>query len=426
MKYIFTLLILGQILMAATIQHLQIGDMKVPVIFESDTRLPLVAMQFTFTNSGSITDTTKAGLAKFSARVMGEGTKELGSSAFAEALEAKAIHISASTGTETFIVEMSCLKEEFEEGLKHFDALLKDPNLSEEAINKVKKTTIGSLSGKENDYDYVASNELMSLLFKDTVLANPASGTIASVQGIELDDVKAFIKEHLVSSRLIVVIGGDIDIESAKEKIAKVIEAMPKGQSSDIGNYAVNNNPQESVLKKETEQAYIYFGSPYHMVDDSPENYKAKVASFILGTGGFGSRLMEEIRVKRGLAYSAYATVNISKSSSYFKGFLQTKIESREEAEKTVKEVIADFVTNGVTKEELAQTKMFMFGSEPLRVETMSQRLNRTFLEFYKGQELGYSAKELKLISELKLKDLNAFIKSHKEINELSFAVVTK
>ncbi|MDO8453621.1 MAG: insulinase family protein, partial [Sulfurimonas sp.] len=188
MRYIFTLLILGQIIMAATIEYIETNSSKVPVVYESDTRLPLVTMQFTFTNSGSVTDVKKAGLARLSAKVMSEGTKTLGSAAFAEALEAKAIHISASSGGETFVIEMSCLKEEFDEALHYFDALLRDPNLSDEALGKVKTMTLGSLSSKESDFDYVASNELKAILFKGTVLGQPSLGTIESVKSIELSD----------------------------------------------------------------------------------------------------------------------------------------------------------------------------------------------------------------------------------------------
>ncbi len=426
MKFFITLLLLGQILMAATVEYIETNGMKIPLIFENDKRLPLVTMQFVFTNSGSIADKTKAGLAKFSAKVMGEGTKKLGSSAFAEALESKAIHISSSTGVETYVMELGCLNEEFDDGLEYFKELLADPNLTKEAINNVKSRTLGALSRKENDYDYVASNELKSLLFKGSVLAQPSSGTLQSVESIKLQDVKSFLKEHLVSSKLIVVIGGDVDLKSAKKKIAKIIDAMPKGKASKVTHYEVSKKKQESILKRDTEQAYIYFGSPYYLNVDSKEYYKSKVAAFILGAGGFGSRLMEEIRVKRGLAYSAYARTHISKSRSYFSGYLQTKLESLEEAKSTVNEVIADFVKNGVTQEELDQTKKFLLGSEPLRVETMSQRLNRTFMEFYNGRGIGYAAKELKLIKELKLEDLNNFIKKHTEITELSYAIVTK
>jgi len=417
---------LGQIIMAATVEYIEVNGLKVPLIFENDKRLPLATMQFVFTNSGSIRDTDKAGLAKVSARVMNEGTKKLGSSAFAEVLEAKAIHISSTTGTETFVMEVGSLKEEFDDALGYFDSLLKNPNFSKEALEKVKTTTIGALSRKENDFDYVASNELKSILFKGSVLEKPSSGTIESVKSIELDDVKEFIKSNLVSSKLIVVLGGDIDLEETKTKIAKIIDSMPKGKKSEVKNYSVVKDAEDSVLKRETEQAYVYFGSPYNMSVEDEDYYKARVATFILGTGGFGSRLMEEIRVKRGLAYSAYARVHVSKSSSYLSGYLQTKTESLKEAKKTVKEVVADFVKNGVTKDELAQTKKFLLGSEPLRVETMSQRLNRTFMEYYKGHPFGHSAKELEKIEELKLKDLNKFIKEHIEILDLSFAVVTK
>ena len=425
-KILFTMLILGQIIMAATVEYIETNGIKVPVIFEHDTRLPLVTMQFTFINAGSITDTKKAGLAKFSAKVMNEGTKELGSSAFAESLESRAIHIHASTGIETFVMEVGCLKEEFPNALAKFNSLLKDPNFTKEAVEKVKTMTLGSLGRKENDFDYVASNELKSLLFKDSVLGKPSNGTPQSVQSIELKDVEEFVKSHLNVANLIVVLGGDIDIEDAKAKIKKVIHSLAKGKKSTPKHYEVNKKPSQSILKKDTQQAYIYFGSPYYMSDTDEDYYKARVATFILGTGGFGSRLMEEIRVKRGLAYSAYARVSVSKSSSYFTGYLQTKLESLDEAQKTVNEVIAQFVKNGVTKEELAQTKKFLLGSEPLRVETMSQRLNRTFMEFYKGFELGHSAIELKKIENLKLKDLNKFIKKHTEINDLSYAIVTK
>ena len=426
MKIFLTLLILGQILMAATIEYIETKSLKIPVIFEYDNRLPLVTMQFTFTNSGSITDTTKSGLAKMSAKVMNEGTKKLGSSAFAEALESKAIHISSSTGTETFVIEVGSLKENFDDALVYFETLLKDPNLTDKALDKVKNTTIGSLSRKENDFDYIAGNELKSILFKGSVLANSSSGTIESVKSIELNDVKNFIKTNLVREKLIVVLGGDIDLKTAKVKIAKIISSLNKGKKTEVKNYTVTKTPKESILKKETQQAYVYFGSPYNMKSGDEDYYKARVATFILGTGGFGSRLMEEIRVKRGLAYSAYARVSITKSSSYMTGYLQTKLESMDEAKKTVKEVVAKFVKSGVTKEELEQTKKFLLGSEPLRVETMSQRLNRTFMEFYKGQDLGHSKAELKKIEKLKLKDLNAFIKEHKEILEMSFAIVTK
>lgn len=426
MKIFLTLLLLGQIIMAATIDTIEINGVSVPLIYEEDKRLPIVTTQIVFTNSGSITDIKKAGVAPFSAKILNEGTQKLGSNAFAEALESKAIHISSTAGSETFVMEVSSLKDEYENSLKYLDMLLKDPNYSKESMSKIKTMTLGSLSRKENDFDYIAGSELKRLMFEGTVLGTPSAGTKESITSVRVTDIKRFVKEHIVLSRAIIVVGGDISLEEVKKNMQEALSSLEVGKDEDVVFYEVSKEIKKSVLKKETEQAYIYFGTPYNMKVDDAEYFKARVATFILGTGGFGSRLMEEIRVKRGLAYSAYARVHMSKSSSYMKGYLQTKLDSMDEAKKTVSEVIQDFVKNGVTKEELEQTKKFLLGSEPLRVETMSQRLNRTFMDYYKGFESGHSSHELEKIKNLKLKDLNKFIKSHKEILNITYAIVTK
>ena len=411
--------------MASTLDYITVEGVKVPLIHEEDTRLPMVSMQVVFEVSGSIEDGKHPGLAKMSAKMMNEGTSKLGSIGFAKVLDAKAVHLSASTGTETFVMELSSLKESFDYGLKEFGVLLDDPNLNRETLEKVKSLTIGGLSRKENDYDYVAARTLKATLFKGTPLEHPSSGSIEDVKKIEIKNVEQFLKEHLVISRAVIVVGGDITLADAKAKATKLLKHLPKGSDKKLPFIEVAKKSHRVVLERKTEQAYIYFGSPYETRVDDADEYKARVGTFILGTGGFGSRLMEEIRVKRGLAYSAYARINAARSNVYFMGYLQTKLESQNEAEETVKEVIAKFVKGGVTQEELDQAKKFLLGSEPLRVETLSQRLSRTFQEYYKGQELGSSLKELEKIEALKLEDLNTYIKKHTEINDLTFAIVT-
>jgi predicted Zn-dependent peptidase len=427
MKYLLILLFLGQAIMAATVNYIDVKGVKIPLIFEEEKRLPIVSMQLVFRNAGTITDTDKTeGLAKISSKMMNEGTLSLGSNGFATALDSKAIQLSASVGTETFVVEYGSLKDQFDEGTKLFSSLLKEPNLTKKSLDKVKTDMIGTLSAKENDFDYVADNALKSLLFKGTPLALPDLGTVSSVKKIKLSQVQKFLQQHLVLSNMIIVMGGDITLEEAKKKAVALASNLEVGKATSIKHYETSDAQKEKIIKRETQQAYLYFGSPYNLSVSDKENYKARVATYILGTGGFGSRLMEEIRVKKGLAYSAYARVSISNSSSYMSGYLQTKLESLDDAKATVKTVFADFVKDGVTQDELDQTKKFLLGSEPLRIETLSQRLSRTFMEFYRGEELGHSQKELELIKNLKLSDLNDYIKKHKEILSLSYAVVTK
>jgi len=413
-------------LMSATIKHIQTNNLDIPVVFEENSTLPTFNLQLVFKNAGYIQDNDKNGLANLSAKLLNEGTKTLGSVKFAQKLENQAISLHASNGFETFVIELSSLKSEYKPALALLKELLKDPNYSKQSIEKIKTTLIGGLKRKENDFDYVARNNLNRLLFKDTPLENPASGTVESLSNIELKDVKKFIEKNLILENLIVVAGGDITFEELEKNIPTILNALPHGKEKSLTTIQANANAQIKEEIKETQQAYIYFGTPFYLDAKDEKTYIAKVASFILGGSGFGSRLMEEIRVKRGLAYSAYGSVSINKSYSCFTGYLQTKLESAQEAQELVKALIEEFVQNGVTQKELDSAKKFLMGSEPLRTETLSQRLNRAFTYYYRGLEPNFAQIELEKIGNLTLDELNTFIKSHNEITQLTFSVVRK
>lgn len=413
--------------MASTLDTIEVKGVKIPFIYEEDNRLPIMSMQLVFQKSGGVDEGSKGGLAKISAKMFNEGSLKRGSVGFASALEERAIGLSSTSGTETFVMELGSLKEEFDTGLSLMQELLEEPNFTEKSLEKVKTIALSELSRKESDFDSVASDELKAVLFEGTPLSIPNSGTKESVKAITLDDVKQFRARHLNLSHAIIVMGGDMPLADAKAKIIKLLEVLPAAEALSDRAYEVRTTPKESVLKRpSTEQAYVYFGSPFAMKEGDPEFYKARVAMFVLGSSGFGSRLMEEVRVKRGLAYSAYSRLAVAKTHTYFNGYLQTKIESQHEAVKTVNEVIKTFIKDGITQNELEQAKKFLLGSEPLRVETLSQRLGRTFNEYYQGKPLGHSLAELEKIRSLTLDEINEFIKRHGEIEQLSYAIVTK
>ncbi len=413
--------------MASTLDFIDVKGVKIPFIYEEDKRLPIVSMQLVFTGSGSIDEGTNGGLARLSAKMLNEGSLKRGSVGFADALEARAIGLSATAGNETFVIELGSLKDEFDTGLELLSEQLSGPNFTLQTLEKTKTLTLSEIARKEADFDTVASNELKAVLFEGTPMAVPNIGTKESIQTIKLDDIKHFITSHLVLSNALIVMGGDITQKAAKQKIEKLLSILEIGEKGADRYYEPRQSPKESLLKRpQTEQAYLYFGAPFAMREGDPEYYKARVAMFILGSSGFGSRLMEEIRVKRGLAYSAYSRLSVAKTNTYFSGYLQTKIDSQKEAKTTVEEVIKTFVEQGVTQNELDQARKFLLGSEPLRVETLSQRLGRTFSEYYSGKPLGSSVQELESIRHLSLAELNDFIKRHGEIRKLSYAIVTK
>lgn len=411
-------------LMSAVLEPLKIKKTEVPFIFEEDKNLPIVSMQLIFKNSGSLTD-SKDGLVKLASKLLNEGTKQDGSVGFATKLENRAIHLSTHAGSETLVIELSSLKSEFAYGIQLLKELLENPNYSEESLDQIKTQTIGSLKRKESDFDYISSLEMKKMLFKDTALAKASLGTVKSVESITLNDIKEYINSHLGLENAIVVMGGDLNQSEAASFAQEVLSELPTVKSVEIQTIKPIAKQQIKETLVKSEQAYIYFGAPLDVPYDSKERYLSQVASFILGSSGFGSRLMEEIRVKKGLVYSVYSRFNINKTHSYFSGYLQTKVESGDEAVKSVKEVVQTFLDKGVKQEELTAAQQFLLGSEPLRNETLSQRLGRAFQEYYTNRPLGSSVENLKKIEAMTLDELNAFIRKHKEIADLSFSVVT-
>ena len=425
-KLLFLLLIIQGVLLSSVVDSVEVKGVRVPVIFEKDSSLPIVSMQLVFKNSGNLFSGKKEGLSKFVASMLNEGTKSDGSVGFAKKLEDNAINLSASTGNETFVFEMGSLKEQFPKGVKLLSELLSEPNFIKESLKKIKLLTKSMIKQKEDDFDYIAGLNLRKILFPNTPLAHSFIGTKESIESITIKDVEEFYKNHIVLKRLVVVIGGDVDEKEAKEYIKSIVSNLEVGKSDKLPFFKTTKTPTKKEVYKDTKQAYIYFGSDYDINSTDEDYYKARVATFILGAGGFGSRLLEEIRVKRGLAYSAYSALYINMTNHSHRGYLQTKIENKDEAIKIVKEVIKNFVKNGVTQKELDGAKKFILGSEPLRNETLSQRLSNAFMLFYKGLPLEYNKKVLKKIEELKLEDLNSFISKHSEINDISFSIVTK
>ncbi|MDR3345602.1 MAG: insulinase family protein [Campylobacteraceae bacterium] len=411
--------------MSTEVEFVEINKISVPVIFEEDKKLPIVSMQLVFLSGGSIEDGDTAGLARFTSKILSEGVKGTSSADFAKALEEKAINFGVSAGSETLVFELSSLKEEFEFGVLMVEKVLKNPNISKEAFEKVYTQTQGIIFDKESDFDYVANVKLRSLMYENSSFGQPSLGTKESIQKINIKKVDAFIKEHLDLSNLIVVVGGDIDKAQLKGLLTKLLSSLRAGEKRELPFYDVSGTPKSETQIKQSEQAYVYFAAPFFLKAANKDVYKAKVAGFILGESGFGSRLMDAIRVDKGLAYSAYSRFSTEKSSSSFFGYLQTKNESKDEAIEIVKKVIKDFTAKGATQKELEQAKRFLLGSEPLRVETMSQRLSLAFHEYSRGLGLGYFKTELKNIESLSLEELNSFVKSHQEINGLIFSIVT-
>ena len=281
--FLFILAILQGSLMGAEIKHIDVKGVQIPVIFEEQKSLPILNLQLVFQNSGYIQDGNKSGLVNLSSKLLNEGTKELGSTKFAELLDENAITINTSNGFETFVIELSSLKEESNKAISLLNDLLKSPNYSEDTLSKLKTLMVGSLKRKENDFDYVSQNQLKSILFKNTALENPSSGTIESISKIQLKDIEKFVKKTVNLNNLIIVAGGDFELKEFEKLVNPLLNTLEIGEKVEANKVVFESKNEEKTLLKDTQQAYIYFGSSFNIDSKDEENYKAKVASFILG-----------------------------------------------------------------------------------------------------------------------------------------------
>ena len=426
MKKLFTLLLTLQgLLMAASLNEITIKDTKVPVVFEESKHLPIVSLQLVFKNAGHLANTID-GLADMSAKLLNEGTSKEGSIGFATKLDAKAIDLHVGVGRESLVIEVSALKDEFPYAIERLKTLLSDPNYTSEALEQIKYQKIGWLKQKEADFDYIAASALRAQLFKGSALARPYDGTVESIKEMKLEDIEQFISQHVGYNNAIGVVGGDITLSDAQRYLKEVLELLPKVKVKDIEEIDASDKREVEYITKDTQQAYIFFGAPFDYSYKKKDQYKAKIAEYLLGGAGFGSRMMEEIRVKRGLTYGVYVALRRTKPVSYMSGYMQTKLSTQEEAKKLIQTVVDDFVKNGITQKELDSTKEFLLGSEPLRMETLSQRLNRAYNDYYYERPLDFAKEQLVKIESVTLEEMNDFITSHKELSDITFSIVTK
>ena len=378
------------------------------LIYEKDS-LGRSIFKIVFKNTGSVFAID--GVANMTAYMLNKRGTLKDKEKFYSSLEEKAVNLNITVNREFTTLSASFLNEKSNYAIKKIVELLTNPNFTEEALEKSKKEISAKKESLKNNYDYIASSNLFKAMFKNTPLMHPIIGE--NIENITLEDIKKHFS--LYSKENAVFINGGKKIE-----IAPFIETLNDNTAkNDTFFFAKEGNITE---KHKVEQSYIYFGANHKTTND--KLYLAKVATFILGAGGFGSRMMEEIRVKRGYAYSAYASNDFHKTYSILKGHLQTKLENTDDAIKLVKNLIEDFYEKGISEEELNGAKQFLIGSEPLRNETLAQRLLKKFKEYYFELKEGYYDKELKLIEKISVSEINSFLKEN-PIKNLSFSIVT-
>lgn len=345
-----------------------VSDRGIEAWLVEDHSNPIVSMSFAF-KGGAIADPKgKAGTAHMVSGLLDEGAGELKSFEFQKALEDKAIKLGFDAGRDTFSGSLKTLTDNRELAFDMLRLALTQPRFDDEPIERVRSQIQANLARELQDPDAIAGRRWMAAAFPDHPYGTPANGSPETVAAIVKADLKGFVASRLARDNLFIGISGDITPEQLKPLLDKAFGALPeKAAPLAVDKVKPAAAGQTIVERKDVPQSVVVFGEEGISRQD-PDWYAAYVLNYILGGGGFSSRLMEEVREKRGLAYGVYTSLQPMDYAALLTGSVATENARVAESLQVIRDEWRRMRAEGPTPEELKNAKTYLTGSFPLQL----------------------------------------------------------
>jgi zinc protease len=341
-------------------------------LVQEDT-VPLIALSFAFVGGASQDPAGRPGVANMASGLLDEGAGELDSQAFQAALDDSSIDLSFDAGYDSFYGSLVTLAENRDQAVKLLKLALTRPRFDKEPVERIRAQVISGIRGNEHDPETVAGDALMSAAFPDHPYGRPVEGTTDSVAAITVDDLRAFFARNVAQNNLKIAVVGAIGSADLGRLLDEAFADLPiKADLAPVAETAPAAAAPPVDIAMTIPQTIIRFGGKGLKRND-PDFIAASVATYILGGGGDGSRLYDEVRVKRGLAYSiALGLSPFDHAGAYFGG-TSTRADQTGGVVKLVEAEIKRFADEGPSPEELAKAKSYLIGSYPLRFNTSTK-----------------------------------------------------
>jgi len=349
----------------------------------------------------------KAGLAHITAGLLTEGTKKRSSSQIAEEIEFVGGGIGASGGDDSASVNLTILKKDLDLGLDILSDILLNPVFSEEEIIRKVRETKASIEKEKENPSAVAGKEFAKTVFGDHPYGRPTEGLPETLDRIIRDDIVRFHAAHYIPNNTIMAVVGDVTEKEIVSKLNRYLKDWKKREVVNPVFPPVKPLSQKIVkpIDKKITQANIVLGH-IGIERENPDYYAAYVMNYILGGGGFTSRLMDNIRDNKGLAYDVHSYFAPMKHSGYFNVGVQTKNESAKVAIEEVLKEMERIRSVSVTDKELEDAKAYLTGSFPLKLDTNKKIAGMlTAIEFF-NLGLDYPDRYPKMINSLTKDDI--------------------
>jgi zinc protease len=378
----FLLLWLSGCIIAVNAQEIELPpiekntlDNGLKVIVIEHHELPVVAFRL-FLKSGSTYDPPgKAGLANLTAGLLRKGTRTKTATQIAEEIDFVGGSLGAGSGFDATYATCQVLSKHFDVGLELLSDIILHPTFQQEEIERQRKQTLAAIKQQKENPSIIAAEKFREFVFGDHPYGHPADGTEESIVNITRDDIVGFHKKHYVPINAILAVVGDVKPDETRKKV----EAKFGGwKGAEIPSFKAVEPPTIQghqillVDKPDLTQTYIRVGH-LGVERKNPDYFAIKVMNYILGGGGFSSRLMDEVRVKRGLTYGIYCSFDAFKMRGAYEVETFTRNDSTAAAITAIFEQIERIRNEGITDKELEETKSFYTGYFPLQFETPSQ-----------------------------------------------------
>ncbi len=389
--------------------------------------LPIVNVNMVIKAGSLYESDEKAGLSSLMSSLLDEGTKTRTSTQISQEIDFVGGSLSAFGGDDSSGASLRILKKDLPLGLELLSDIVINPTFPEAEIERKKAEMIGGLLSEKDDPGTVAGKAFNEMIFGAHPYHRAANGTEATIPGITRDDIVAYYERFYRPNNTIMSIVGDITEQEAIEAVNRYFGQWEKKEISSplIPNAPLLEKRVVKLIDKELTQANIIIG---HIGIDrkNPDYYNLVVMNYILGGGGFSSRLMKDIRDNQGLVYGIHSNFDASFYPGSFAVSLQTKNETANRAIEAVLKEIKRIREEPVSDQEIEEAKSYLIGSFPLRIDTNAKIAGiLTSIEYF-GLGLDYFDRYPKLIGSVTKADITRVAKKYLDPERFAMVVVAR
>ncbi|QQP92538.1 insulinase family protein [Skermanella sp. TT6] len=371
-----------------------------------DTKIPLLAIKFAFRGGVETDPAGKEGLANLASTLLDEGAGPYDSQEFQRRLADNSISISFTATVDGFYGGVETLVETQEEAIELARLALTEPRFDREAVERMRSGVLAQIRREQGDPDFLARRALYETAFPDHPYGRRARGTAESVESIKPEDLDAFVRRRFAKDNLTVAVTGDITPEQLGPVLDRIFGGLPEKAEIEPPADTVPKGAGETVLvPRPLPQTVVLMAQPGVKRND-PDWFPATIMNYVLGGGSFSSRLMEEIREKRGLTYGVYSYLVPFRHAALVMAGGSTANQNAGTMVDLMKAEWRRMQEEGLTQEELDNAKTYLTGSFPLQF-TSSEAIADVLLQVQRdGLGIDYLDRRSDLINAVTLEDV--------------------